>query len=171
VTKLSCLAAGLVLAALPFSAHAEHARIDLKLIRVDPNSGADGDSVSAAADQEPPSGGFNERPLLKVNAGEPLALQFVLTNTYPHGVIKNATVRYYVASEEKPGRQSKAELKKGTVTDGQFTLNLKPKCRVGARTAFSIKEPGFYVLRVETLNTASDHEHFAAIDVQVEKAP
>jgi hypothetical protein len=171
VTKLSCLAACLALAVLPFSAHAEHARIDLKLIRVDPNSGADGDSVSAAADQEPPPGGFNERPLLKVKTGEPLALQFVLTNTYPHGVIKNATVRYYVAPEEKPGRQSKAELKNGTVTDGQFTLNLKPKCRVGARTAFSIKEPGFYVLRVETLNTASDHEHFAAIDVQVEKAP
>src|SRR4051794_4257312 len=106
--KLSWLAL-LVLAALPLSARAEHARIDLKLIRIDPVSGADGQSVSAAADQEPPDGGFNERPILKVQVGEPLALQFVLTNTYPHGVIKNATVRYYVAPEEKPGRKSKAE--------------------------------------------------------------
>jgi|SRR5665213_3567393 len=169
--RFSCLLACLALAALPFSACAEHARIDLKLIHIDPNRGADGDSVSAAADQEPPPGGFNERPLMKVKAGEPLALQFVLTDTFPHSVIKDATVRYYVAPEDKPGRKGKAELKNGTVTDGQFTLNLKPKCRVGARALFSIKEPGFYVLRVETLNTASDHEHFAAIDIEVEKAP
>jgi hypothetical protein len=169
--KLSCVAACLALTALPFSARAEHARIDLKLIQIDPNSGADGDSASASVDQEPPAGGHNERPLLKVKAGEPLALQFVLINTYPHGVIKDATVRYYVAPEEKPGRKSKPELKNGTVTDGQFTLNLKPKCRVGSRVAFVLKEPGFYVLRVETVNTDSDHEHFAAIDIEVEKAP
>ena len=169
--KFSHLAACLALVALPLSARAEHARIDLKLIRIDPASGTDGEAVAAAADQEPPPGGFNERPILKVKAGEPLALQFVLTNTYPHGVIKGATVRYYVASEEKPGRMSKADLKKGTVTDGQFTLSLKPKCRVGARVAFAIKEAGFYLLRVETENTDSDHEHFAAIDVEVEKAP
>ncbi len=169
--RISCLAACLALVVLPFTARAEHARIDLKLIRVDPNSGADGDSVSAAADQEPPPGGFNERPLMKVKAGEPLALQFVLTDTFPHSVIKDATVHYYVAQEDKPGRKGKADLTKGAVTDGQFTLNLKPKCRVGARALFSLKEPGFYVLRVETLNTASDHEHFAAIDIQVEKAP
>jgi hypothetical protein len=62
-------------------------------------------------------------------------------------------------------------MKNGTVTDGQFTLNLKPKCRVGSRVAFVLKEPGFYVLRVETVNTDSDHEHFAAIDIEVEKAP
>jgi hypothetical protein len=169
--RYSCLAVCLALAALPCSVRAEHARIDLKLIHIDPNSGADGDSVSAAADQEPPQGGFNERPILKVKAGEPLALQFVFTNTYPHGVIKDVTVRYYVAPEEKPGRKSKPDLKNGTVTEGQFTMNFKPKCRVGSRVAFALKEPGFYVLRVETLNTDSDHEHFAAIDIQVEMAP
>jgi len=169
--KLAYLTACLILAVLPFSARAEHARIDLKVIHIDPNSGAEGDYVSAAADQEPPPGGFNERPILKVKAGEPLALQFVLTDTFPHDVIKDATVRYYVASEDKPGRKSKTNLKNGTVTDGQFTLNLKPKSRVGARALFSIKEPGFYVLRVETLNTDSDHEHFAAIDIEVEKTP
>jgi hypothetical protein len=33
--------------------------------------------------------------------------------------------------------------------------------------AFAIKEAGFYVLRAEILNT----DHFASLDVQVEKAP
>ena len=54
------------------------------------------------------------------------------------------------------------------VTKGSFTLNFKPKARVGARVAFKIKEPGFYLLRVHTTNTNSDHEHFSAIDLQIE---
>jgi len=54
------------------------------------------------------------------------------------------------------------------VTKGQFKLNFKPKTRVGARVAFTIPEPGIYMLRVDTLNTSSDHEHFSAIDLQVE---
>ena len=171
MTRLSCLAACLALAVLPLSARAEHARIDLRLIRIDPNTGVDGDSVSAAADTDPPQGGFNERPILKVTAGEPLALQFVLTNTYPHGVIKNATVHYYVAPEEKPGRKSQADPKKGTVTDGSFTLNFKPKCRIGSGWLLQSRNRGSICCAFETQNTASDHEHFAAIDVQVEKAP
>jgi hypothetical protein len=60
------------------------------------------------------------------------------------------------------------DLSKGVVTEGRFKSNFKPKCRVGARVAFTIKEPGIYLLRVDTSNTNSDHEHFSAIDVQVE---
>ncbi len=170
--RLSCLLAALALVAWPLSARAEHARIELKVIHLDPDSGAEGDSVSApGADTEPPAGGRNPRPLAKVKAGEPLALQFFLTNTYPHGVKRDVTVRYFVAREAKRGQKELPDLKAGTVTDGKFTMNFKPQCRVGSRVTFRIKEPGVYLLRVETMNTDSDHEHFAAIDVQVDKAP
>jgi len=171
VKRLSCLIACLALAASPFSARAEHARIDLKLIHIDPDTGAEGDSVSANADREPPAGGYNDRPVAKVKAGEPLELAFFLTNTYPHGVIKDVTVRYYVVREEKIGQKAVPDLKKGTLTEGQFTMNFKPQCRVGAHVAFTVPEPGNYLLRVETLNTDSDHEHFSAIDVVADKAP
>ena len=164
------LFACLALAAWPLSARAEHARIDLELIHIDPTTGADGDSVSSTADTEPPAGGFNPRPVAKVRAGEPLVLQFVLTNKYPHGILKDVTVRCYVVREDKLGQKELPDLTKGTVTDGKFMMNFKPDCRVGARVAFKIAEPGAYLLRVDTLNTASDHEHFSAIDVQVEKA-
>src|SRR6266446_1518415 len=50
-------------------------------------------SVIAHMDTEPPEGGRNPRPLLKVKIKEPLELQFVLTNDYPHGEKKNVTVR------------------------------------------------------------------------------
>jgi hypothetical protein len=170
--KLWCLAACLALIAWPLSAHAEHANIDLKLIHLDPDTGVEGEeAASAAADQEPPQGGRNERPLAKVKAGEPLALRFFLTNTYPHGVKKDVTVRYYIVREEKRGQKNVPDLTKGTVTEGRFKMNFKPKCRVGARVTLKIDEPGMYLLRVETLNTDSDHEHFSAIDIQVEKEP
>jgi hypothetical protein len=37
--------------------------------------------------------------------------------------------------------------------------------------ALRINKPGIYLLRIETLNTDSDHEHFAAIDVEVGNGP
>jgi hypothetical protein len=169
--RLSCLLAGLALAAWPLAARAEHARIELKLISLDPVSGAEGEAMTANADREPPAGGYNPRPLAKVKAGAPLALQFFLTNTYPHGVKKDVTVRYFVVREDKRGQKKVPDLTAGTVTDGRFLMNFKPGCRVGSRVSFRIKEPGTYLLRVETLNTDSDHEHFSAIDVQVDKAP
>jgi hypothetical protein len=39
---------------------------------------------------------------------------------------------------------------------------------VGARVAFRVPEPGVYLLRVDSFHTNSDHEHFAAIDLQAE---
>jgi hypothetical protein len=161
------LAACLALVVLPLSARAEHARIDLRLVQL--NAGADNE-VSAIADQEPPVGGRIDRPLATVKAGDPLALQFVLINVFPHDVKKNVSVRYFVIREDKQGQKTVPDLKQGTVTEGKFTMNFKPGCRVGARVNFKIAEPGIYLLRVETQNTDSDHEHFSAIDVQVDKA-
>lgn len=165
------LIACLALVACPLVVRAEHARIDLKLIRLEPARSGEEEVASAPVDQEPPLGGRNKRPLAKVKAGEELALQFVLTNTYPHGVKKDVTVRYFVVREQKPGQKNVPELTKGVVTEGTFKMNFKPGCRVGARVNFRIKEPGVYLLRVETHNTDSDHEHFSAIDIQADRAP
>lgn len=149
------------------AARAEHARIDLRVIRPAPEGGRP-EEVTAHADQEPPRGGVNPRPLLKVKANEPLVLQFFLDNTYPHGEHKDVVVRYFVVRETKPRQKEVPDPAKGAVVQGRFKMNFKPKCRVGARVQFTIKTPGYYLLRVETDNTHMDHEHFSAIDVQVE---
>jgi hypothetical protein len=47
-------------------------------------------------------------------------------------------------------------------------MDFKPKCRVGARVTFKIAKPGLYLIRVQTINTQSDHEHFSAVDLQAE---
>ncbi len=154
---------------------AEHARIDLRVIDQKKE-------VQASSDEEPPAGGRNEPPVLKVGVNKPLVLQFIFTNTYPHKVIEHVRVRYYVVRVAKRGRKppplfaekSKADkdsqplLEPGVVTKGLFTMDFKPDCRVGTRVQFQITEPGLYSARVETLDTDSDHEHFSAIDLVAE---
>jgi hypothetical protein len=166
--KRCCVLAVLGLTAWALTARAEHAYISLRVMRADPDSGQSREEASARADQEPPAGGVHERPLFKVKAGEPLVLQFFYTNAYPHGVTKNVRIRYFLVRAEKIGQKTIPPMGDNVVTQGQFTLNFKPKARVGARVAFTVREPGVYLLRVDSFNTNSDHEHFAAIDVQAE---
>jgi hypothetical protein len=165
--KCCCLAV-LVLPWSPLPAWAEHANIDLSVSRLDPAGGAVKGEVSSSADSEPPAGGHTPRPLLKVRAGEPLVLQFFFTNTYPHGDLKGVTVSYFIVREEKPRQANLPDLSRGVITQGRFTLNFKPKGRAGARVRFTIPTPGFYLVRVQSGNTQSDHEHFSALDLQVE---
>ena len=49
-------------------------------------------------------------------------------------------------------------------------MDFKPGSKAGQRTTVKIDAPGVYLIRVETRNTQSDHEHFAAIDVVVGEA-
>ena len=163
----SCFLAVLVLAACPLLARAEHARIDLRVMQLDPETGRAGAEERADADQEPPVGGVQPRKLFEVKAGAPLMLQFHLTNTYPHGENKGVILRYFVVRVKKVNQKELPPLDKGVVTRGRFKMNFKPKTRVaGARVTFTLPEPGIYLLRVDTDNTNSDHEHFSAIDLR-----
>jgi hypothetical protein len=162
------LFAVMILAVFPLFSWGEHADIVLKVFRLDPETGLTKDEAIAYSDQEPPGGGVKARPLFKVKAKDSLVLQFILINTYPHGNNKDVTVRYCVVRREKVKQKDVPDFRGEMVTKGTFQLNFKPKTRVGARVAFTVPEPGIYMLRVDTLNTASDHEHFSAIDLQVE---
>ena len=149
----------LLLSSITSAAHGEHVAIDLQVI-------GSQDRQEAFADREPPPGGVNPRPRLTVNAGEPLVLQAILTNVYPHGVRKDVTMRYYVVRTGAFG-ETQVPPPEAAVTQGSATLNFKPKARVGVRLKMRINEPGIYMVRVDTLNTDSDHEHFSAIDLEV----
>jgi hypothetical protein len=149
-----------VFAATASFARGEHATIDLLVI------GPDG-RQEAFADREPPTGGVNPRPRFTVKSGTPLVLQFILTNNYPHGETPGVIVRYFVVRTKGLGVKETPDLKRDTVTQGTVQLNFKPKDRVGARLKFRVDQPGFYLVRVDTQNTQSDHEHFSAIDLEV----
>ena len=156
----SCLVSTLIALLLPSVARAEH--FDIKLVAAGPN----GTTQQAFADQTPPMGGLNPRPVLRVRTGETIAIQFVMTNVYAHGDARDAGVRFYVVRERELGQKSVPPLENLNV-EGSFTFNLKPKARIGAKQRVVMSDPGAYLLRVESLRTQRDHEHFAAIDLEV----
>jgi hypothetical protein len=149
------------MALLPASAaRAEH--FDIKLVAAGPN----GTTQQAFADQTPPVGGLNPRPVLRVRAGDTIAIQFVMTDVYAHGDAPDAGVRFYVVRERELGQKSVPPLE-NLIVGGSFSFNLKPKARIGAKQRVVMSDPGAYLLRVESLHTQRDHEHFAAIDLEV----
>ena len=151
---------GLLLALLPCVVRAEH--FDIKLTATAP----DGTSREAFADQTPPIGGLNPRPVLRAKAGDTIAFQFMMTNVYAHESARNAGIRFYIVREQQPGQKNVPPLENLTA-EGSFTFNLKPKAKIGTKEQVVMPQPGNYLLRVESLRTQRDHEHFAAIDLEI----
>ncbi len=162
MTRALPLAAALVLA-IGFAVRLRAEHFDIKLIA----AGPDGVTQQAFADQSPPEGGLIPRPLLKVRAGDRITMQFIMTNVYPHGMAAGAGVHYFVVKERELGQKPVPPLTGNVVTEGTFTFDLKPQARIGARQQLVVREPGVYLLRVESQRTQRDHEHFAAMDLQV----
>ncbi len=147
--------------ALP--ARAEHAKINLEVT-------AKGSHEAAYVDQTPPDWGKNPRPVVRAKAGEPVKVQYVLTNVYPHKTLENVVVHFYIARQGKAGQKELPSLadEKAVVIETAFEMDFKPGAKAGARTTIKIDTPGAYLIRIETKQTQSDHEHFAAIDLVVE---
>ena len=146
----------------PWPLRAEH--FDIKLLA----AGPDGVTQQAYADQSPPEGGLNPRPVLKARVGDEIVVQFVMTDVYPHGAAPGAGVHYYVVRERELGQKPVPALTRDVVLEGAFTFDLKPQTRIGARQRLAIRQPGNYLLRVESQRTQRDHEHFSAIDLQIQ---
>ncbi len=145
---------------LPYAARAEH--FDIKLTVTAP----DGTSTEAFADQTPPIGGLNPRPVLRARASDTIAFQFIMTNVYAHESARNAGIRFYIVRENQLGQKAVPPLE-NLAAEGSFTFNLKPKAKIGAKERVVMPQPGNYLLRVESQRTQRDHEHFAAIDLEI----
>lgn len=156
------LAAGMGLLLAPGAALAEHFEITLQAWA------PGGATAKAFVDDAPPDEGRNPRPVLKAHAGDTLTVQFIMTNVFPHRSIQGAGIRYSVARENEVGQKKLPDGGAGRVAEGTFSLDLKPQARIGARFRLAIDQPGAYLLRVESIRTQSNHEHFSAIDIDVE---
>jgi hypothetical protein len=148
--------------ATPFS-QAEHAKINLEVA-------TGGHNVAAYVDQTPPDWGKNPRPVIKAKANEPIRINYVLTNVYPHKTLENVVVHFYIARQGKVGQKELPSLKDDVVIETAFDMDFKPGSKAGQRSTVKIDAPGVYLIRLETSGTQSDHEHFAAIDLVVGEA-
>jgi hypothetical protein len=140
---------------------AEHAKIQLDVT-------TPRDQITAFVDQTPPEWGKNPRPVLKAKLHEAIRIQYILTNVYPHKTLENVVVHFFVVKQKKVGQKEIPDLKGDVVLESAFDMDFKPGGKAGQRTTLKIDTPGAYLIRVETQNTHSDHEHFSAIDLVVE---
>lgn len=143
-------------------ARGEHAKINLEVTTSRGN-------VTAYVDQTPPDWGKNPRPVLKAKVNEPIRIQVLLTNVYPHKTLENVVVHFYIAKEQKIGQKELPDLKGDVIIETAFDMDFKPGGKAGQRSTVKIDTAGVYLVRIETRNTQSDHEHFAAIDLVVEE--
>ncbi len=160
MTSLVAIAAGCTWIS---PARAEHAKIQLEV-------SSPREQISAFVDQTPPEWGKNPRQVLKAKTNEPIRIQYILTNVYPHKTLESVVVHFFVVRQQKPGQKEIPDLKGDVVMESAFDMDFKPGGKAGQRTTIKIDTPGAYLIRVETRNTQSDHEHFSAIDLVVEKA-
>ncbi|HEU5117460.1 MAG TPA: hypothetical protein VFT74_12520 [Isosphaeraceae bacterium] len=142
---------------------AEHALVQLD---VQTDSGTE----TARVDQTPPEFGKNPRPVAHARAGESVRVKYLLTNVYPHKTLPDVVVHFYVARIHQPGEKPLPDLEaEGVrVLETAFDMDFRPGGHAGARATLPPLKPGVYLIRVETRNTQSDHEHFAAIDLVVD---
>ncbi len=142
----------------------EHAKIVLDVI-------APGGKQTAFMDQTPPPQGKNPRPVVEARVSEPIKVQWTFTNVYPHKTLSNVVVHLYVARVEKTGQKELPQLDDDVVVETAFEMDFKPGAKAGGRQTVRIDQPGVYLVRVESRQTGSDHEHFAAIDLVVREKP
>jgi hypothetical protein len=155
--------ASLGLGLLVVPARAEHAKIQLHV------SSPRGEQT-AFVDQTPPEAGKNPRPILKAKAGDTITYDWVFTNVYPHKTLENVVVHFFIARATKVGQKDLPDLSGDVALEAAFDMDFKPGTKAGQRGRLKIDQPGVYLIRMETRQTQSDHEHFAAIDLVVEPA-
>ncbi|CEK14183.1 hypothetical protein CWRG_00744 [Chthonomonas calidirosea] len=130
-----------------------------------------GQSVQAFTDETPPEGGLNKRPVLTVMAGSEIQVHWRMECEYPHGVLKNVGVHFFVVHEQKAGQKPVPDPSGSAgVVDNSFTMDFKPHTVATGMIRFRITDPGTYLIRIQSENTyqIAGHEHFSAVDLVVQ---
>ena len=159
------MVAWLLLAGLPLSAaRAEHAKINLD---VTTSQG----QVTAHVDQTPPATGKTPRPVIRARVNERVRVQWMFTNVYPHKTLENVVLHFFVVREEKAGQKTLPDLSSDDAAEVETALEMtfKPGTKAGQKSTIRLDTPGVYMIRIESRETQSDHEHFAAVDLIVEE--
>ncbi len=160
---LSLLALGGWIAGPQPAISAEHAEITLKVE-------TPREQKTAHVDQTPPATGKIPRPVIHAKVGDPIRVEYQLTNVYPNKTLQDVVVHFYVARIESVGQKSLPNLssEESIVLESALDMDFRPGGHSGARSKFKIDSAGVYLIRIETRETQSDHEHFSAMDLVIE---
>ena len=128
-------------------------------------------SAQASMDTTPPIGGVNPRPVVKVKPGDPIQISWRLKNSSPHGTLKGVTVHFFVVREAKTGQKPVPDpAGQAGLIEGSFTTDMVLGAVATGSAKIKITDPGSYLVRLQSEGTHEEagHEHFSAIDVEVQ---
>jgi hypothetical protein len=120
-------------------------------------------------DTAPPEGGVKQRERVRAAAGEEVTLEWQLRSEFPHGIMKDVTIRIFVAPIARAGQKELPAVDGPRVIDNSFTADFLPHHSARGHVRFRVIEPGDYLVRLqsEDTQTGHGHEHFGAVDLQV----
>ena len=125
----------------------------------------------ASMDTTPPIGGVNPRLVVKAKIHEDIRVRWNMKSGFPHGSMKNVGVHLFVVKERDLGQKPVPDPGgPAGVVDNSFNMDFAPTGSASGMLRFQIAEPGNYLVRLQSENTHDEHEHehFSAIDLQVE---
>ena len=162
--KLMPALAALALVCWQPPARAEHFDMFLAL------TSESGVEARAGWDTFPPIGGVNERSVLQVQVGEAITAEWLMRSAYPHGVMPQVQVHFYVVREQMVGQKQPPLKSVPRVVESSFKMDFIPDFATKGVLVFVVDKPGVYLARMESLETLGKHghEHFSAIDLVVE---
>ncbi len=145
---------------------AEHLRFELTLESVRGKAQSDTD---------------RSMPIMDVKRDEPLVLEVVVTNVYPHKIRKDTTLHYWISrqaddatprtiDQSAPSRNRDGEATadpKALPLDGHLLVNFKPQGMAGLHQKLRMHDPGTYLVRVQSEHSGSDHEHYSQMILHV----
>jgi hypothetical protein len=128
----------------------------------------EGNPARASTDTVPPAGGTKARPLLRVPLHETVRLRWSVKNASPGKKLARLLVHLFVVRESKAGQKEVPDPAQGSVWESALATALEPGKQTRGVVEIPIDEAGIYLARVESQFTEQDHEHFAALDLQVQ---
>ncbi len=127
--------------------------------------------ADAFMDTTPPLGGVNKRPVVKVKANDEVRVRWRMKSAFPHGTMKQVGIHFFVVREAEIGQKPVPDpAGPAGVVDNSLVMDFQPNGVASGMLRFKIDTPGNYLVRVQSEDTHQehDHEHFSAIDLQVQ---
>jgi hypothetical protein len=129
--------------------------------------------ISALGQKPIPALGEKPKPrvALQAKAGDKITVKWTLRSSAAKEIAKDVTVHFYAVKINKLGEPPPSRLGKEVVAETALTMDFKPKDKTDAELNLQIEEPGFYLLRLETIPPGpglEDDMHFAALDLIVQ---
>ena len=121
-------------------------------------------------DTTPPEGGVNPRPVVKAKVGDRIDIDWLMRSEYPHGVLKDVGVHFFVVREAAIGQKPVPDLKAGKWMESRLVMDFLSDHAARGSVQLTAHTAGAYLVRLESTGTDREvgHERFSAIDLQVE---